>query len=194
VQLFQYTKDPIALLEGAHAQYPNGNDHASPTIPTQPVQPTQPTIPETPTTPTEPTTPEVPTIPTEPTIPEIPTQPAANQIALDFSKVDLKGKEFINKRDISIQKNFSDTVASTDPMSFTITIKNKATGENFHGSLTQPLLFIASNTNITLDPVSTVVIAQGQATVHITPKTTGSVYIAINLGTAKIGGISVAIK
>jgi hypothetical protein len=39
-----------------------------------------------------------------------------------------------------------------------------------------------------------VVVAQGKATVNITPKTTGSIYIAINLWTAKIGGVSVAIK
>jgi hypothetical protein len=126
--------------------------------------------------------PEKPT-PIEPEIPTPvePEKPSSNALNLDFSKVDLNAKEFLNKRNISIEKNFSDTVTLTDPMSFTISIKNKITGENFHGSLTQPILFIASNTNVTLDPVSTVVVAQGKATVNITPKTTGSIYIAINL-------------
>lgn len=184
VQLFQYTKDPIALLEGANAPYPTIDEHGSGETP-KPIEPENPN-------PIEPEQPD----PTKPEIPNPiePEKPNLNALNLDFSNVDLNAKEFLNKRNISIEKNFSDTVTLTDPMSFTISIKNKTTGENFHGSLTQPILFIASNTNVSLDPVSTVVVAQGKATVNITPKTSGSVYIAINLGTAKIGGVSVAIK
>lgn len=46
VELFQYTKDPIALLEGAKASYPSENIHngaeEKPSLPTQPTTPTQP--------------------------------------------------------------------------------------------------------------------------------------------------------
>jgi hypothetical protein len=68
------------------------------------------------------------------------------------------------------------------------------TGEAFHGTLSQPLLFIASNTHVTLAPVSTVLISHGVATVKMTAKTKGNVYIAVNLGTTKIGGITVSIQ
>lgn len=100
--------------------------------------------------------------------------------------MDLVGREFINKRDLSIEKNFGEIVGLNDTLSFTIKVKNKVTGEAFHGTLNQPILLIASNTNIDINPVSTVLISQGGGTITLTPKAKGNVYIAINLGTAKI--------
>ena len=185
VQLFQYTKDPIVLLEGANAKYPTlvweQPEHPAPTEPIVP-------LPEEP----------VPPIP-EPEIPALPDplpQPEENKnvISLDFSKVDLVGREFLNKRDISIEKNFWEIVGMEDKMSFTMTIKNKVTGEPFHGTLNQPLLLVASNTNVTINPVSTVLVSKGTATMNLTPKNKGNVYIAINLWIAKIGGIILSIQ
>ncbi|GHV24597.1 hypothetical protein FACS1894176_01260 [Bacteroidia bacterium] len=58
----------------------------------------------------------------------------------------------------------------SDDLKFTVKIKNKITGESFHGTLTQPLLVIANNTNVSINPVSTVLISHGQAEITITPK------------------------
>jgi hypothetical protein len=178
VELFQYTKDPIVLLEGAKAKYPslsagnpseNSNEqHPAPVVPEQP------------------STPDL--------LPPSPSQVGSSALTLDLSKVDLVGKEFVNKRDISIEKNFGEVVGMNDDLTFTLKIKNKVTGEAFHGTLSQPVLLIASNTHINLNPVSTVLVSHGIATIKMTPKTKGSVYIAVNLGTAKIGGVSVSIQ
>ena len=102
-------------------------------------------------------------------------------MTLDFSKVDLVGKDFVNKWDITIEKNFGEVVGSDDVLMFTLKIKNKMTGEAFHGTLSQPVLFIANNTRVDITPVSTVLVSHGVATVTVTPKTKGSVYIAVNL-------------
>jgi hypothetical protein len=173
VQLFQYTKDPIALLEGAKATYPVGTTPSEP-IPTPPVQedpksetPSHPSAPETPAVPN-------PSIPEE-TTPNKPDTPSkeenrADELPLDFSKVDLVGKEFLNKRDIIVEKNFGDSVSLSDDLKFTVKIKNKITGEFFHGTLNQPLLVIANNTNVSLNPVSTVLVSRGFAEITITPK------------------------
>ena len=113
---------------------------------------------------------------------------------MDFSKVDINGKDFTNKRDISLEKNFGEIAGMNDTLTFMLNIKNKTTGAPFHGTLNQPLLLVASNTNVNINPVSTVLVSQGTATMTITPKNAGNVYIAINLGVTRIGGISVSIQ
>ncbi|MDR2190457.1 MAG: hypothetical protein LBP53_04650 [Candidatus Peribacteria bacterium] len=107
-------------------------------------------------------------------------------LTLDTSKVDLIGKEFLNKRDLRIEKQFGEVVALDDSLTFTVYITRKGSDEPFHGTLNQPLLLIASNTNIHINPVSTVIVNQGKATITLTPQAKGNVYIALNLGTAKI--------
>jgi hypothetical protein len=174
VQLFQYTKDPIALLEGAKAGYPTDT---SAETPSHPVAPEKPVEPDTPT-PTPPAPEE--TSPSQP-LPPAKEESVGGQLDLDFSKVDLVGKEFLNKWDIVIEKNFGDSVSLDDNLKFTVTIKNKITGEFFHGTLNQPLLVIANNTNVSLNPVSTVLISRGQAEITITPKKQGNTYLALNL-------------
>jgi hypothetical protein len=182
VELFQYTKDPIALLEGAKAGYPievppSEPEHSAPTPPAAPTPPSD--------------TEEVPSIPS---LPSQDDTAEKGSITLSFDKVDLVGKEFVNKRDISVEKNFGEVVKMDDELLFTVKIKHKITGEVFHGTLSQPILLIASNTHVSINPVSTVLVSHGVANIKMTPKTKGSVYIAINLGTTKIGGMSVSIQ
>jgi hypothetical protein len=47
---------------------------------------------------------------------------------------------------------------------------------------------------VNINPVSTVLITRGKATMKVAPSIKGNVYIAINLGTAKLGGVVVNIK
>ncbi|MDR0651007.1 MAG: hypothetical protein LBG59_06520 [Candidatus Peribacteria bacterium] len=79
---------------------------------------------------------------------------------LDLSKVDLVGKTFLNTWDISLERHFGEEVAVNDELVMTVKIKHKITGEAFHGTLSQPLLLIANNTNVNIVPVSTVVISR----------------------------------
>lgn len=128
VQLFQYTKDPIALLEGANAVYPT----LDPSLPSQPE--------DTEKTPDDshpsPSLPEV-SQPVEPTPPVLPTPTPSpdtshTQVELDFSKVDLVGKSFLNTWDISLEKTFGEEVAVDKELHITVKIKHKMTGEAFH--------------------------------------------------------------
>jgi hypothetical protein len=151
-------------------------------------------VPALPNEPILPVEPIVPVLPIQPSVPVVPSVPSATSIALDFSKVDLVGKEFVNKRELSLEKDFGEVVGTNDELTFTLKIKNKITGEAFHGTLSQPLLLIASNTNVHINPVSTVLVSHGEASMSVTPNKQGNVYIAINLGTAKIGGVSVSIQ
>jgi hypothetical protein len=178
-------------LEGANATYPTLNEPALPALPEQPGDkeetPTDdhpaPPLPEV-TQPTQPVEPIQPSEPTQPTLPEVTTPPLVEQnqhISLDFSKVDLVGKTFLNTWDISLEKTFGEEVAVNGELSITIKIKHKITGEAFHGTLSQPLLLIANNTNVNITPVSTVVISRGEAKITILPKAKGNTYIAINL-------------
>ncbi|MDR0282870.1 MAG: hypothetical protein LBI53_06395 [Candidatus Peribacteria bacterium] len=186
VQLFQYTKDPLLLLEQAGATLPVGSDFLPDDHPSAPEN-------EKPIVPELPTPPVLPEKPIEPSQPQ-PPKPKKNQIALDLSKLDISAKEFTNKRELTMERNFGDALILEQPVQITLTLKNKQTGEPFHGTLNQPLLLIASNTNVDINPVSTVLVSQGIATIHITPKKKGNVYLAVNLGTAKIGGFTVTIQ
>ncbi len=178
VQLFQYTRDPILLLEQAGATLPVGSDPSPDDHPSSPEK-EQPILPELPTLPV---LPEKPVAPSQPQLPK----PEKNQIALDLSKLDISAKEFTNRRELALERNFGDTLTLEQPVQIMLTLKNKQTGEPFHGTLNQPLLLIASNTNVDINPVSTVLVSQGTAMMYLTPKKKGNVYLAVNLGTVKI--------
>ncbi|MDR2415224.1 MAG: hypothetical protein LBD75_01020 [Candidatus Peribacteria bacterium] len=185
IQLFQYTKDPIVLLEGANATHPSLNEPSLPSLPEEKADTPDdshlsPSLPEV----AQPTQPQEPTQPTQPTSPETSTPSLISpnvQVNLDFSKVDLVGKTFLNTRDISLEKSFGEEVTMNNELVITVHIKHKITGEAFHGTLSQPLLLIANNTNVNIVPVSTVVISRGEAKITIEPKAKGNTYIAINL-------------
>jgi hypothetical protein len=162
------------LLEGAKATYPVDVQPSEPSQPSQPTEPTQPVQPVQP--PVEPDH----SAPSEPVTPNTPTN-EGGQVALTFDKVDAVGKEFLKKREIVLEKDFGEILALNNEVTLTIKIKDKTTGEGFHGTLSQPLLMVANNTNINLKPVSTVLITHGEAKITLTPKKAGNVYLAINL-------------
>lgn len=182
VELFQYTKDPIVLLEGAKAGYPIVESSSSSSE--SPSESGEHSEEGTHPAPSE--DPIQPISPSDPTLSGQSLLPVSSSLTLDFSEVDLVGKEFLNKWNIVVEKNFGEIISLDDELKFTVKITNKITGEFFHGTLSQPLLVIANNTNVSLLPVSTVLIVRGYAEINIVPKKLGNTYLALNLGTAKI--------
>ncbi|MCR5411446.1 MAG: hypothetical protein K6E76_00210 [Patescibacteria group bacterium] len=120
---------------------------------------------------------------------------ATEEVALNFDELDYYGKEFLDQYTLTIKKNFTDEISVDDNSKyFSVEITNKRTGEPLHGTLSQPLIFIASNTNVSLDPVSTTLIVKGNATVKIAPKKQGATYLLIMLGTSRIGGVTLSLE
>jgi hypothetical protein len=76
----------------------------------------------------------------------------------------------------------------------TVRITNKVSWAKFNGALNIPITAIASNTNVSLNPVSVMLVQDGEAKITITPVKMWSTYIALNLGNAKIGWTTIAIK
>lgn len=71
---------------------------------------------------------------------------------------------------------------------------NKVSWAKYNGALNIPFTAIASNTNVSLNPVSVMLVQNGEAKITITPVKKGNTYIALNLGNAKIGGTTIAVK
>lgn len=229
MQLFQYTKDPIVLLESVHAKYPTQKQTSEPEPQPLPENPQHgsaetgdviqnpditPIIPDEGKTWKEEGTKDNDQI--SPSLnpwqeqqqekepkeekeekPEPTTELtlATEEVALNFDELDYYGKEFLDQYNVVIKKNFTDEIALEDQSKyFSVEITNKRTGEPLHGTLSQPLIFIASNTNVSLDPVSTTLIVKGNSTVKIAPKKQGATYLLIMLGTSRIGGVTLSLE
>ena len=203
IQLFQNTKDPIALLESVDAPYPNQiweKTENKPKVENKNKQGNYPT-----TTwnivlswTVKDKTWEVKKIELPETKP-VEQKPLAqnekkNLIELNFDGLDVKWKEFVNKRNIEIEKEFDDSVMIERSTQITIRVTNKVSWAKYNWALNIPFTAIASNTNISLNPVSVMLVQDGEAKITITPVKMWNTYIALNLWNAKIGWTTIAIK
>jgi hypothetical protein len=75
-----------------------------------------------------------------------------------------------------------------------IRISNKVSWDKFNGALSIPFTAIASNTNVSLNPVSVMLVQDGEARITITPVKKWNTYIALNLGNTKIWWTTISIK
>lgn len=209
IQLFQYTKDPIAVLESVDAPYPNqvvekkeekpveskndkeenhwtstGNVNSTwwivlswavkdLTWETKKVE-----------------LPEAKPVESKPLV----KNEKKNLIELNFDWLDAKWKEFVNKWNVEIEKWFEDSVMLERSTQITIRVTNKVSWAKYNGTLNIPFTAIASNTNVSLNPVSVMLVQDGEAKINITPLKKWNTYIALNLGNAKIWGTTIAIK
>ena len=197
IQLFQYTKDPVAMLESVDAPYPNQAAEKE----TKPVEKDEThgvatgNVVETGNT-TVSTGGDVKVVlPGEKVIEDKPLNvEKKNLIDLNFDSLDVNGKEFVNKWNIEIEKGFDDSIMLEQSTQITIRITNKVSWAKFNGALNIPITAIASNTNVSLNPVSVMLVQDGEAKITITPVKMWSTYIALNLGNAKIGWTTIAIK
>ena len=117
-----------------------------------------------------------------------------NLIELNFDGLDVKWKEFVNKWNIEIEKWFDDSVMIERSTQITIRVTNKVSWAKYNGALNIPFTAIASNTNVSLNPVSVMLVQDGEAKITITPVKMWNTYIALNLGNAKIWGTTISVK
>ena len=193
IQLFQYTKDPVAMLESVDAPYPNQaveKEEAKPVEKEENHGVATGNVVETENTNTSTGEDVKVVLPWEKKIEDKPLNvEKKNLIDLNFDSLDVNGKEFVNKWNIEIEKGFDEQ--STQII---IRITNKVSWAKFNGALNIPITAIASNTNVSLNPVSVMLVQDGEAKITITPVKMWSTYIALNLGNAKIWGTTIAIK
>jgi len=200
IQLFQYTKDPIAMLESVDAPYPgqawetkenkpvkDDNDDVHGVATGNVVETGNTNVSTWETAKVE--------LPGEKKIEDKPLNvEKKNLIDLNFDGLDINGKEFVNKWNIEIEKGFDDSIMLEQATQITIRITNKVSWAKYNGALNIPITAIASNTNVSLNPVSVMLVQDGEAKITITPAKKWNTYIALNLGNAKIGGTTIAIK
>lgn len=193
IQLFQYTKDPIVLLENNNATYPIANVIKEWETNKQPTIETNTWLIENWEQQTETNTIE---LPESPILNEKPLAETENKnlISLDFSQLDTNGKEFLNKWNLEIEKGYDDSISLENSAQLIIRVINKVSWEKFNWTLSIPITAIASNTNISLNPVSVILIQNGEAKITITPIKQWSTYIALNLWNAKIWWTTISIK
>ena len=117
-----------------------------------------------------------------------------NLIELNFDWLDIKWKEFVKKWNIEVEKGFDDSVMLERSTQITIRITNKTSWVKYNWALNIPFTAIASNTNISLNPVSVMLVQDGEAKITITPMKMWNTYIALNFGNAKIWGTTISIK
>ena len=201
IQLFQYTKDPIALLEWVDAPYPvqiwnkieekpavENIDEESHWVATWEVVLTWDV---------KDSTGEVVKVelPGDKVIEEKPMAVEnKNLLELSLDGLDVNGKEFVNKWNIEIEKEFDDSVMLEQSTQIVIRITNKVSWAKFNGALNIPFTAIASNTNVSLNPVSVMLVKDWEARITITPVKKWNTYIALNLGNTKIWGTTISIK
>jgi len=193
IQLFQYTKDPIAMLEWVKAPYPVSTldilaetveqEHKSAETEKEVVAESE-TWTAVIVLPEEKKPEDKPAVQTE----------EKNLIDLDSSNLDVNGKEFVNKWNLEIEKSFKDVVPFENSAEIIIHVTNKVSWAKFNGTLNLPITAIASNTNISMNPVSIALVQDGKATITITPMKKGNTYIALNLWNAKIGWTTISIQ
>lgn len=209
MQLFQYTKDPIALLESVKARYPKNVSTSSenkpvisePSHESQQLSGMQDSLTGTVVSQNEikEEKPEQWWVISESDQKEVVSQDnllkIGEKISLDLENIDFHTKEFLSLYDLVIERNFSDEVSLWDDNLFlTISLKNKKTWELYHGTLDYPLIFIASNTNLWIDPVSVTLMVKGNAVVQLSPKKVGTTYLMIMMGTSKLWGMTLLIE
>ena len=117
-----------------------------------------------------------------------------NVIDLNFDGLDINWKEFVNKWNIEIEKDFEDSIMLENSTQLIIHVTNKVSWAKYNGALNIPITAIASNTNISMNPVSVMLVQDWEAKIVITPVKKWNTYIALNLWNTKIGWTTISIK
>lgn len=123
-----------------------------------------------------------------------PNQPLATDglISLDSSKLDAVGKQFFTEWNVSLKGDSSSQIKKGESRTFTLEI-SKANGDKFNGILKQPIILVANSTNINIEPVAISLVKDGKVEIKLTANQNGPVYTAINMGTNRMGGMSMQV-
>ena len=115
-------------------------------------------------------------------------------IKLEDTKLDDSGKKFFKEWNIKIEGDVSTTLKKGETRELKL-IVDKTNGDKYNGVLKQPIMFVANSTNITIDPVVISLVKNGEMTIKIKAgQQAWEVFVAVNLGTNKMGGFTMKIQ
>lgn len=81
-------------------------------------------------------------------------QSQTSSLVIDTSSLDGNGKAFFDEWSVDLTGDLASPIKKNQTRSLTLLIKNKKTGAGFNGILQQPIILVASSTNVSLDPVA----------------------------------------
>ena len=115
-------------------------------------------------------------------------------IKLEDTKLDSTGKKFFNEWNITIEGDATTALKKWETRELKLVI-NKTNGDKFNGVLKQPIMFVANSTNISIDPVVISLVKNGEVVIKLKAgQQAGDVFVAVNLGTNKMGWFTVKVQ
>ena len=118
----------------------------------------------------------------------------ASTIKLEDTKLDDTGKKFFKEWNIKIEWDATTALKKGETREFKL-IVDKASWDKFNGVLKQPIMFVSNSTNISIDPVVISLVKNGEVVIKLKAgQQAGDVFVAVNLGTNKMGGFTVKVK
>ena len=120
--------------------------------------------------------------------------PSASNIKLEDTKLDDTGKKFFKEWNISIEWDVSTALKKGETRELKLVI-NKANGDKYNWVLKQPIMFVSNSTNISIDPVVISLVKNGEVAIKLKAwQQAGDVFVAVNLGTNKMGGFTIKVQ
>ena len=115
-------------------------------------------------------------------------------IKLEDTKLDDAGKKFFNEWNIKIEGDVTTALKKGETRELKLVV-DKTNGDKYNGVLKQPIMFVSNSTNITIDPVVISLVKNGEVSVKFKAgQQAGDVFVAVNLGTNKMGGFTVKVE
>ena len=195
-QMFKYGQDPIAFLEDAKAKRPF-DDHPR-EVPLPDNKTYGSTGADIGSTLEHNVAPIVPSpAPSSPVI-SVPVQanqekPQTSKLIIDTSALDNNGKAFFDEWSVDLTGDVASPIKKNQTRILTLTIKNKKTWQPFNGILQQPIILVASSTNVTIDPVAISLVKDWQVEITVQGNQVGNTYTAINLGLNKVASLNLSV-
>lgn len=194
-QMYKYGQDPIAFLEGANATRPfdewGREEHASAdnqhsessgaTAESLLEELVKPLLPESPA--------PVVNLPVETSQ----GQSQTSSLIIDTSSLDGNGKAFFDEWSVDLTGDLTSPIKKNQTRILKLLIKNKKTGVWFDGILQQPIILVASSTNVSLDPVAISLVKNWEVEIKVQGNQVGTTYTAINLGLSKVASLNLSV-
>lgn len=114
-------------------------------------------------------------------------------VQFDSAHLDKLGKEFFAEWNVSLSGDILSPIKKGEPRTLKLKITNKSTGLPYEWILKQPIILVASSTNISLDPVAISLVKNGEVDIKVSAHQAGSTYTAINLGVSKVAGMHISV-
>ena len=116
-----------------------------------------------------------------------------SSLTIDTSALDNNGKAFFDEWSIDLTGDVASPIKKNQTRILTLTIKNKKTWRPFNGILQQPIILVASSTNVNIDPVAISLVKDWQVEIKVQGNQVGNTYTAINLGLNKVASLNLSV-